>query len=188
MDFPAMKRLLEFYVDDVVDTPIAVTLFNAGKDRMGIAVDAAFPDLPEAPLEGDAFAFDKQYHEAPVLYAAAQFKAYDSSIGEDQNFMNKFERLLREFQTNYQVPLMYKNDNYTFKYVVTGDSGVNQIVVDSEYYNTYGNVYVYVDNKPVSFSKYGQYINFEDVVSVGSTVVVVWEPTVYESQPWQRMW
>jgi hypothetical protein len=188
MDYNAMKDLLEFYIDDVIDTPIAVTLFNEGKNKMANVVNANFPDLPEAPVEGDQFVFDAKYHNAPVLYAAAMYKGYDSSIGEKQSYMADFQEALRDFQNDYIVPLVYRNDSLIYKYTVTETTGIDTITVTDESFNRYGNLSVYVNNLPASYSRYGNVFTFATTIPLGSTVIVAWEPNQYYVEPWNRMW
>lgn len=188
MDYNAMKDLLEFYVDDVVDTPIAVLLFNEAKNKMGNVVNATFPNLPDAPIEGDQFVFPEQYHNAPVLYAAAMYKGYDSSIGEKQSYMADFQQALRDFQNDYDVPLVYRNDALSYKYTVTEPNGIDSITVNDESFNRYGNLSVYVGNLPVSYNRYGNVFTFATTVPVGSQITIAWEPYQFHTEPWNRMW
>ena len=176
MNVAQMKKMLEFYVDDIVENDIAVQLFNEGKNEMAIVVDADFPDLQITSDLSDEFAFDEKYHNAPVLYAAAMVKAYDSSLNEKNSFMQQFQQAVARFNTNYVVPIQFRNEAGYWHYTVTEDAGVTEVSVSDEYYHTWSWVKVYLDEVLTNDAGvYGNKITFPSVVPKGTIITVCWD-------------
>lgn len=186
MNFAAMKTLLEYYVDDTVDTPIALTLVNEGKNKMAAAVHAKFPDIVESGT-GDTFVFDERFHELPVLYAAAMVKAYDSSIREKESFMFDFQSGLKDFVKEYSPPIQYVKGDFLQSF--TAVAGDTTFTVTDSSFSTYGNVDVYLNSSPVPHTRNGNVITLVNPLVGGETVTVTWDPLGYDNvQPWMRMW
>lgn len=187
MNFAAMKTLLEYYVDDTVDTPIALILVNEGKNKMAAAVHAKFPDIVESGT-GDTFVFDDRFHELPVLYAAAMVKAYDSSVREKDSFMMDFKDGLKEFAKEYSPPIQYVADN-GYSQAFTAAAGDTTFTVTNPSFSTYGNVDVYLNSSPVPHSRVGNVITLPSPLLGGEILTVTWDPLGYDNvQPWMRMW
>ena len=188
MRYAKMKELLEFYVDDIVDTTIAVQLFNAGKDKLAAAVNAKFPDLPENPTGDEEFVFDSRFHELPVIYAAAMVKSYDSSIREKESYLAQFQDGIREFVENYDPPVQYLDTDYVKHFTVTDENGQSEFAVISRNYNSYGDIDVYVNSVPVAFRRSGPNITLVEPAPEGSTVTLMWEPNFYSADSWLKAW
>lgn len=188
MDFTQMQTLLEFYVDDVIDPEISIVMFNAAKDDMAAAVHARFPDLGQDVGVNDSFVFDSRFHEAPVLYAAAMVKAYDSSIGEKQDFMNQYQMKLRDFVKEYYPPIMYQDIPNAEHFTVTEDSDPSLFTITNESYSVYGNVEVYVNGRVAGYRRYGNQFTLAVPAPVGSTVTIVWEPYQYQAPQYLKGW
>jgi hypothetical protein len=187
MNYAEMKVMLEYYVDDEVDNPIALRLLNEGKNRMALAVHAKFPDITQ--LTGsDEFVFDDRFHNTAVLYAAAMVKTYDSSIAEAREFENKFELGLREFVENYDTPIQYTTEPNIQNFTVTAETAVTPVfrVTDRDY-NMYGDITVYLNGNPVRHQKYGSEIRLYDTPAVDDIVTIQWDQNIYGGvQPWSR--
>lgn len=184
MNYAEMKELLEYYVDDVVDNPIATRLFNEGKNRMALAVHAKFPDIANTVGVGDTFVFDDRFHNIPVLYAAAMVKSYDSSLQEKQSYQNDFEMALRDFVENYDPPVQYSTED-NLQHFVVDDNYVTTPVfsVTRNGYNMFGNVSVYVDGVPAGHQKYGSEIRLYETPPLGSIVTIEWEQDTFSGVP-----
>lgn len=189
MNYSEMKELLEYYVDDTVDSPIAIRLFNEGKNQMAAAVHARFPDIEETSSAGDRFVFDERFHELPVLYAAAMVKAYDSSIREKEAFMADFQSRMRDFVENYNPPIQFVDADYVQHFKVTAPDGEYQFKVTASNFNTFGNVDVYVNSQLVAHRRNGTEIYADNAVPLDSIVSVTWDPDIYgDVQPWVKAW
>lgn len=144
MKLSDMFTLLNLYVDDVVASTIATTLFNAGQNKMAAEIKAAFPQLVATNVD-DTFVFSEKYHEIPVLYAASMIKAQDSSIREKESFLSQFQDGLASFTENYDLPAKYKDDVNVLQYVaITGQQSFT--IPSDTYVYPYANLKVYVDN------------------------------------------
>lgn len=189
MDFTQMQTLLEFYVDDVVDPEISIIMFNAAKDEMAAAVHARFPDLGQDVGINDTFVFDSRFHEAPVLYAAAMVKAYDSSVGEKQDFMNQYQMKLRDFVKEYYPPIIYQDVPNVAHFKVTEDTADPSVfTITSDSYSIYGNVEVYLNGSPVGYRRYGSEFTLSSPAPVGSTVSIAWEPYQFQAPDYLKGW
>lgn len=188
MRYAKMKELLEYYVDDIVDTPIAVQLLNAGKDKLASAVNSVFPDLPENPTGNEEFVFDGRFHELPVIYAAAMVKSYDSSIREKESYLAQFQDGIREFVENYDPPVQYLESDYVKHFTVTDEAGQTDFVVTARNYNSYGNIDVYVNSQPVAFKRSGPNVSLLDPAPLDSVVTLMWEPDIYDADSWMKAW
>lgn len=186
MNFAEMKVLLEFYVDDAVDTPIALRLINEGKNQMAAAVNASFPDITETS-PGDVFVFDTRFHELPVLYAAAMVKAYDSSIREKESFMFDFQTRLKDFVKNF-VPMIEYEDSDNVQHF-TAAANQMEFTVTKPSYTSYGDLDVYVNSTPVPYRRYGNVITLETPLTGGERVTIQWDLTGYNDVPsYMRVW
>lgn len=174
MNLQQMIDAINRRVDDVVDAKDAAEWLNSGKNQMAIAVGAKFPDLDSAVLTG-TFVFDDQFHEAPVLYAAASFKEQDSALSEVGNFMSKFENLKKEFVRSYVVPPRYRNDRLSQQFIAT--AGQTSFIVTKEGYDpTVGDAKIYVNDRYVISSIGVDNELILDVATVlGDCVTIVWE-------------
>lgn len=188
MQFGEMKTLLEYYVDDIVDTPIAITLINAGKDKMAAAVNAKFPDIPSQATGTEEFAFDSRFHELPVLYAAAMVKSYDSSVREKESYLGQFQDGLREFVENYDPPIQYLDTDYVQHFTVTDPAGQSNFTIVSRNFNAYGDVAAYVNSVQVPANHSGTSVALLTPAPEGSVVTLSWDPDVYHAEPWQKVW
>lgn len=121
MKLSEMFTLLNVYVDDVVSSPIATTLINAGQNKMAADIKAAFPQLSVTNPD-DTFVFPEKYHEIPVLYAATMIKAQDSSIREKESFLGQFNNGKADFVENWTVPPRYKDDQHIQQFRATADA------------------------------------------------------------------
>lgn len=187
MNYGDMKKLLEYYVDDVVDTTTTTALFNSGKNKMAIAVHAEFPDItPTAP--NDNFVFDARFHEIPVLYAAAMAKSYDSSLQEKNSYLNQYETGLRDFIQNYDPPIQYLRQEYMQHMTVSELLGTTSVAVTNPTYNTRGVVDVYVNSVPVTYTGTATGIDLISPAPLGSVITVVWEPNIYNAPSWMKAW
>ena len=173
MNLQQMIDAINRRVDDAVNTQDAVEWLNSGKNQMAMAIGATFPDLVATELSS-SFAFDEKYHEAPVLYASACFKEQDSSIGEAQNFMYKFEILKNEFVKNYDLPVSYRDNHLTQQFVADGVN--NTFAITKESYSTsYGDLKVYVNNvRTTDFTVSGNTFTCQNVVK-DDRITATWE-------------
>ena len=184
-----MKSQLEYYVDDVVDTDVALNLFNEGKNRMATAVKAILPDLTTVPGAGDKFVFDDRFHIIPVYYAAAMVKANDSSLTEKDSFMGQFENSVKDFVQNYVPPVIYQDSETTQQFKVTDPAGQSNFIVTKDTFNMYGNVFVYVDGAGVDFGKYGNTVTLSTPAPMGAVVSIQWDPDQFgQVAPWLKGW
>lgn len=188
MNYAEAKVLLEYYVDDVVDTATTSLLLNAGKNKMAVAVHSKFPDIePVAP--NDTFVFDDRFHELPVLYAAAMAKSYDSSIQEKNSYLTQFEINLKDFVQNYDPPIQYVQAEYIYHMTVTESVGTTLVDVMNKTYNTHGNVNAFVNSMPIPHLRTRTGIVLHEPAPFGSVITVTWEPNRYEgAQSWQKAW
>lgn len=188
MDFTTMQRLLEYYVDDVIDPEDSIIMFNAAKEDMAAAVKARFPDLGQDVGINDSFVFDSRFHEAPVLYAAAMVKANDSSVGEKQDFMNQYQMKLRDFVKNYYPPIMYQDVPNMAHFKVDETTDPSLFTITDESYSIYGNAEVYLNGRVVGYRRYGNQFTLSVPAPVGSTVTIVWEPYQYQAPQFLKGW
>lgn len=175
MNLQQMIDAINRRVDDVVDATDAVEWLNSGKDQMAIAVEATFPDLDIANMQG-TFPFPSKYHEGPVLYAAARFKEYDSSISEAANFMAQFETVKQNFVRNYSVPPSYRDDRLAQQFIVS--SGQTEFAITKQGYEPrYGDLVVYVNDLRVDRELVEDSTAFTPLASLapGDRVTAVWE-------------
>lgn len=188
MNFADMKKLLEFYVDDVVENDIAVMMFNEGKDEMAVAANAVFPDIRNSSDDGDEFVFDKRFHRLPVLYAAAMVKAYDSSIREKESYMVQFQNGLKDFVQKCEIPPQYKKSVTTQHFTITNPNGQSEFTITSDFFDTYGNREVYVNSEPVDAVWQGNRVTLTTPAPQGSVVSVMWDPPYLLAQPYVKGW
>lgn len=144
-----MQSLLRFYVDDAVEGAISVMLLNAGQNRMAQEVDASFPQLAGNP--DDTFVFDAKYHEMPIIYAAAMFKGYDSSVREKESLMNQFLGMLPNFSENYTI-LPSQRVGYNVQQFVATAGQITFTITKEGFDPATSFLRVYVNDQPVPYT------------------------------------
>lgn len=145
-----MIALLETYVDDTVAAADAVRWLNAGQNKMATEVRASLPQLTVTPNLDTSFAFPEKFHETPVLYAAAMYKAQDSAMQEKESYLAQFYNGLQEFAQNYDPPAQYRDDPISQQFTAT--AAQTDFVITKEGYDyRYGNLRVYVNNRRSSY-------------------------------------
>jgi len=172
-----MKRLVELYVDDVVDNNTLVTLLNMGKNRMAQEVKCRFPDITLTTNLDDTFVFSEEYHEIPVFYAAAMIKAQDSSIREKESFLAQFELGLQNFVENYDPPVQYLDLPNVEHFTATAGQ-LQYTITKNDYHPTYGNLKVYRNSIRVfDIEKDGNSFSLPitETVSDGDIITAIWE-------------
>jgi hypothetical protein len=146
MNVGQMKALLEFYIDDISDETIALQLFNAGKDRMSAEIEVDYPDVVGGGNLLDSFAFDPKFHELPVLYAAAMYKAADSSVNEKNSFMAQFEAGVTRFVQQATVEIDQKTGETTQQLVASSTSAQDGfLITKNDFSPRFTEMHVYVN-------------------------------------------
>ena len=186
MNYTEMKTLLEYYVDDVVDTATAVRLLNEGKNKLAVAVRAKFPDIDASGAS--TFVFDDRFHEAPVLYAASMVKAYDSSLSEKESYMAQFRDMLRDFVKEYSPPVQYLASENLQHFGVGLPEGEDTFIITDSSFSGYGDLEVFVDSMPVGFSSSGRNVYLTNTAPAGTVVTVRWEPSMFSAPRYMRGW
>lgn len=191
MNTAAMLALLEHYIDDTIDdNEVAIRILNTGKDKMATAIKARFPDIVLNGNLDEEFAFPSEYHETPVLYAAAMYKANDSSIQEKNSFLGQFEDAVKEFVENYDPPVQYREAPYIQHYTAT--AGQTEFVITNPSYSRYGNVQIYVDGvfqeRYENYDMDGRKITLYNGVSADAIVSAVWDENHAFAQPPYLHW
>lgn len=173
MKLSEMFTLLNLYVDDVVASTTATTLFNAGQNKMAAEIKAAFPQLV-ATNPDDTFIFPEKYHETPILYAAAMIKAQDSSIREKGSYLDQFQDGMNSFTENWDVPPRYKDDINVQQFIATAGQTKFTITKDSYTYQ-FSNIQVYVNDLKVSFeTDETNAISLATACTAGDFVTATW--------------
>lgn len=134
MNVQDMINALNRRVDDIVASDDAIEWFNAGINDMAQAVQASFPQLPTAEVDGtlsQSPVFPSKYHEIPVMYAAKLYKERDTSLQEAENFLNQYMRMRDDFVKYYEVPVAYRDDSLTQVFTATAGQTVFQITMDT---------------------------------------------------------
>lgn len=172
-----MLLLLETYVDDSINNPDAVRWLNAGQNKMAVEVKAAFPQLTITSGLNTTFVFPEKFHETPVLYAAAMYKAQDSSMQEKESFLMQFRDGLQEFSENYDPPARYRDDAITQQFIAT--AAQTEFTITKEGYNyRFGNLRVYVNDRRTDYFLpvvTGFLYTDPAPILVGDAVTAVWE-------------
>lgn len=192
MNFQQMYEAINRRVDDVVENEDALEWLNEAQKVMGIAVGAKFPDLTIDI--GSTFVFDERYHHIPVLYACARYKEQDSAINEAMNFHQQFEEQKREFVENYEIPPRYREDRMTQQFIADEGQTVFTITKPGYPTNSYGDLIVYVNDVPVTFSLYSvssRSFTLLKPCNEGDHVTAIWEEhfdMVEPPYPWWGAW
>jgi hypothetical protein len=185
-----MVSLLNRYVDDVVDITTATALLNAGQNAMAENVEADFPQLASSDING-TFVFPQKYHEIPVLYAAAMFKAQDSSIREKESYLSQFHERLANFTENYDVPARYRDTATVQQFTATAGQTTFTIVKES-YNPTYSNLKVYINDVPttnfISATDGTNGFVLTNASTLGDAVTASWEQREEFSGPPMPWW
>jgi hypothetical protein len=171
-----LSEMVEFVnglVDDVADTADLVRWMNAGKDDMAIEVGAKFPDLTMSDMSKE-YAFDSRFHLAPVYYAAAKYKEYDTSLDEAVNFMNQYIELKKSFALKADIAPQFREDSNTQHF--TAALGQTDFTITKESYDPrYGDVKVYVNGVPTyAFTTMDNTITLSSLTT-GDMVSCIWE-------------
>lgn len=191
MKLSDMFILLNTYVDDVVAATTATMLFNAGQNKMAAELKAAFPQLVSTVTDS-TLSFDIEYHEVPVLYAAAMIKAQDSSIREKGSFLDQFQDGVASFIENYDLPAQYKKDINVKQYVATVGQQDFTILHDT-YVDQYSDLKVYINNvKTTDFTKpTSSTFKLKTACVGGEFVTAVWDIDHAMQEPpypWMGAW
>ena len=133
-----MVNLVNSYIDDVAINDQVIRWLNMGKDRMATEVKCTFSDIPtvaQDPSLSGTFSFPSKYHEIPCLYAAAMYKAQESSINEKASFLQQFELGVRNFSENYNPPMEYRDEPNILQYTAT--AGQTDFTITSDVFAPY---------------------------------------------------
>lgn len=173
MNLATMIRMVNAYVDDIIDNQDIVMMLNDGKDLMASEVRCKFPDIELTGDLSDTFVFDEQYHRLPVLYASAMIKAQDSSIGEKNSFMQQFYDGLATFKVHYDPPAEYWDRPNCQQFIA--EEGQEKFEVTKEdFHPVRSKVNIYVNSQRVyDYSKYLGTI-FLDNIAEGDRVTISW--------------
>lgn len=176
MKMQEMMTLFEYYVDDVIDTSTVVSTFNRGKDIMIQDMDVEVPDL-DYSNPNDQYIFPEKFHELPLLYAAAMFKAYDSSLQEKESFLQQFYAGVQKFKTGWEIPEHLKKGDDRQVITLEEDLLTNDITITSNTYTKYGFVDVYVNGTLVPNTRYGKIISIDSSIKLmkGDIITVIWD-------------
>lgn len=189
MIFSEMQTYLRFLVDDVVDSSVAAILLNAGQDKMAVEVKCTFPKITATDPNG-TFVFPEKYHEMPVLYAAAMYKTYDSSVRESDALMGQFLSALPNFSENYQPPYRYWDD-FNVQQFTSTDSVYTFKITKEGYNRDNAEIRVYVNDVPVtataSLTDNTFTIGSDDLIG-GQYVTVIWEVHADLNKPPYGWW
>lgn len=174
MNVTEMLAMVRFLVDDTVDAPMIINLLNMGQNKMATEVKATFPQISKDDING-TFIFPEKYHDLPVLYAAAMFKAYDSSIREKDSFMNQFLNGLPSFSENYNPPYRYWDDFNVQQFRATG-SGSQTFTITKDTFNLdSANPRIYVnDVQTTNVTFEGNSMTHPNLIN-GDYITVIWE-------------
>lgn len=177
-------------VDDVVLNEDALMWLNAGQNKMAIAVNAKFPKLEMTPAMDATFVFPEEYHDLPVLYACAMYKAQDTSLQEKDSFMLQFLDGLREFASRYSPPIIYRNDETTEQFVV--DDTLNNVfnITKNSYDPRTGKLRVYVNGIQTNYFVKKADKSFKILQSLveGDRVTAQWEIHTDMQKPPYSWW
>lgn len=173
-------------IDDVIDIQTATEWLNAGLNQMAVSVGAVFPQL-DSTNPDDRFVFDAKWQEIPIVYACAMFKGMDTAVQEKNVYMQQFVMMLKDFQTKYQVPIIYKDDMYTEQFRATADQ-VTFTITDPDYNESTADLKVYVNGKPA------EVITSEDTFTLlvsakeGDYITAIWEVHTDLQEPPYSFW
>lgn len=174
MNISEMISLVEAYIDDLVDTTTCVTMLNAGQSQMETEAQVRFPPIVQTVEMDFVPPYPEIYHEIPVLYAAAMYKAQDSSIREKDSFMAQFYDRLRSFVANYDPPVQYLNRANVQQFDAAEDQTVFT-VTKTTYNAVYGNPVAYVNGNPVDAAINDRTVTLPSPAAEGAIVTVMWD-------------
>lgn len=190
MNLTEMQVLLNFYVDDVVALPVATILLNAGQNKMATEVKCNFPQL-SANNAVVTFVFDEKYHEMPIIYAAAMYKGYDSSVREKESYLNQFNNELQNFSENYTPPARYKDDFNVQQFTATANQ--YDYTITKETYNPrYNTIKIYRNDVEITPYNVGDSSTFSLdptlTIVVGDAITAIWDANSDFNQPPYAWW
>lgn len=189
MNINEMKALLNFYVDDTVDGTIAVTLLNLGQNELAIAAKCNFPQL-DSNDQNSTFIFTEKYHNLPILYAAARYKGFDSSVREKDSYMNDFVIGLADFTENYTPPAQYRDDFNVQQFTASADGETTYTITKEHYVAGLSVLKVYKNSMIVPFTENtvdGSFTIDSDILT-NDAITAVWETQFELHQPPFEFW
>lgn len=178
MQLSEMIRLVGIYIDDVADSSDILLLLNAAKNAMATEVRCTFPDLVASTDMSDTFVFDAEYHEIPVLYAAAMLKSQDSAVREKESYLSQYMAGISNFAENYDPPVQYLNLPNVQHFIATV-AQTDYIVTKGGFHPRYGNLKLYRNSLPIveDFVIGSNIFKLSPLTSVvaGDIITAVWE-------------
>jgi hypothetical protein len=177
--------------DDFADTTTIVRWLNFAQNDMATVVEAKFPQLDPSNMN-DTFVFDEKFHELPIMYAVAKFKAADTSDSEANLAMQEYLDKRTWFMANYKKPMRYNDEATVQQFVATAGQTVFTITDTGYDYRT-GNLKVYVNDvkQPKLSYKYDRYSTFTLLTACndGDCVTAEWEEhSEMEDAPYGWKW
>lgn len=147
MKVQEMITYVAHLVDDVPDTNDVISWLNTGQNIMSQTVQARFPQLlntTQDPNLTGTFVFPEKYHHIPCLYAAAMYKAQDTSFQEEQMFIQQFKDQVDVFTAYYDPPQQYNDSPTSQQYTASAGDTTFAITKDT-YDRKFGDLRVYVN-------------------------------------------
>lgn len=149
MNILDMYTYVSKLVDDIPVTDDVIRWLNAGQNILAAEIQAVFPQLQlstvDATLAG-TFAFDVKWHHIPCVYAAAMYKAQDTSFQEEQMFLQQFNDLKKTFVQYYDPPLQYVDSAYAQLFTATAGQ-LAYVINKISYDPVRGDVQVYYNGR-----------------------------------------
>lgn len=192
MTLEEMINMINSNVDDVVLNEDALMWLNAGQNKMAVAVGANFPRLEITPSMDATFVFPEKYHDLPVLYASAMYKAQDTSLSEKDSFMVQFIDGLKDFVARYTPPIIYRDDETTEQFDIQNGMTSELFITKNSYDPRTGKLKVYVNgiqtNNFIKDSKGRKsFLVLDDLVE-GDRVTAQWEIHTDMQKPPYSWW
>jgi hypothetical protein len=102
--------------EDTLDGLIILQWFDDAQNFLGNRVGARFPsflnpDGTQSTLVEPVW--DSRFHDLLIIYACARYRESDEAIGEAQYLDGLFQSRLSETSEAIQIPMMYKDDEYS---------------------------------------------------------------------------
>lgn len=149
MNVSDMYTYVSRLVDDQPIQDDVIAWLNAGQNIMASEVQATFPQLSNTttdPTMAGTFVFPVKWHHIPCVYAAAMYKAQDTSFQEEQMFVQQFNDLKRTFVQYYDPPLQYKDDALSQLFTATAGQ-LTYVITKTTYNSDYGDLKVYYNGR-----------------------------------------
>lgn len=147
MNVSDMYTYVSRLVDDVPIVDDVIGWLNAGQNIMASECQALFPQLQSSvadPTMAGTFVFPVKWHHIPCIYAAAMYKAQDTSFQEEQMFMQQFNDLKKTFVQYYDAPEQYVDSAISQQFMAS--AGQTTFVITKNTYNPqFGDLKVYVN-------------------------------------------